>query len=110
MAKFPMGGGGMGGLMKQAQKMQNRIMQLQEELGAKTVEGSAGGGMVTVVANGKQEVLSIRIEAEVVDPEDVDMLQDLVLAAVNEALNRSREMVSSEMAKITGGMNIPGLM
>ena len=100
----------MGGLMKQAQKMQNRILQLQEELAARTVEGTAGGGMVIVVANGRQEILSIRIEREVVDPEDVDMLQDLVLAAVNEALTRSREMVAAEMQKITGGLSIPGLM
>ena len=109
MAKIPLGGG-MGGLMKQAQKMQNRILQLQEELAARTVEGTAGGGMVMVVANGRQEIVSIRIEREVVDPEDVDMLQDLVLAAVNEALTRSREMVAAEMQKITGGLSIPGLM
>jgi DNA-binding YbaB/EbfC family protein len=101
---------GMGNVMKQAQKLQTQMMKLQEELAEKTVETSAGGGMVRVVANGKQQIISIDIEKEVVDPEDVDMLQDLVLAAVNDALTKSQEMVSSEMAKLTGGMKIPGLM
>ena len=103
-------GGGMGQMMKQAQKMQAKIMKIQEEMAEKTVEASAGGGMVTVTANGKQEVLSVRIEPEVVDPEDVDMLQDLITAAVNEALKKSQEMVAEEMAKVTGGLQIPGLM
>ncbi|MCG2753316.1 MAG: YbaB/EbfC family nucleoid-associated protein [Desulfobacteraceae bacterium] len=102
--------GQMGGMMKQAQKLQAEMMKLQEELGERTMEASAGGGMVKVVANGKQQVVSIRIEKEVVDPEDVDMLQDLILAAVNDALAKSQEMVSSEMGKLTGGLNIPGLM
>jgi len=101
---------GFGNLMKQAQKMQQQMVKMQEELAGKTVEASAGGGMVRVTANGKQEIVSILIEREVVDPEDVDMLQDLIAAAVNEALKRSQEMVSSEMSKITGGMSIPGLM
>ncbi len=101
---------GMGNMMKQAQKLQAKMMKMQEELGEKTVEASSGGGMVKVVASGKQQVVSIQIEKEVVDPEDVDMLQDLVLAAVNDALSKSQEMVSSEMGKLTGGMNIPGLM
>lgn len=100
---------GMGKMMKQAQQLQNKMTRLQDELADKTIEASAGGGMVKVVANGKQQVLSIEIDPEVVDPEDVEMLQDLVLAAVNDALNRSQEMVSSEMGKLTGGMNIPGL-
>jgi len=95
--------------MKQAQKLQNRMTRLQDELADKTVEAGAGGGMVKVVANGKQQVLSIDIDQEVVDPDDVEMLEDLVLAAVNDALNRSREMVSAEMGKLTGGMQIPGL-
>ena len=99
----------MGSMVKQAQKLQARMMKLQEELAERTVTASAGGGMVQVVANGRQQVVSIAIEKEVVDPEDVEMLQDLVLAAVNEALNKSQEMVSSEMGKLTGGMNIPGL-
>lgn len=100
----------MGKLMKQAQQLQTRMTKLQEEMADKTIEATAGGGMVTVVANGKQEIVSIRIEKEVVDPEDVEMLQDLVLAAVNEALTRSQNMVSEEMNKLTGGFNIPGLM
>jgi nucleoid-associated protein EbfC len=101
---------GMGNMMKQAQKLQAKMMKMQEELGEKTVEAASGGGMVKVVANGKQQVVSITIEKEVVDPEDVDMLQDLILAAVNDALTKSQEMVSSEMGKLTGGLNIPGLM
>jgi len=96
-------------VLKQAQEMQARLAKLQEELAGKTVEATSGGGMVTVVANGRQEVLSVRIEKEVVTQEEVDLLQDLVRAAVNEALSRSREMMAAEMAKITGGMNLPGL-
>ena len=101
---------GMGNMMKQAQKLQSQMLKLQEEMAEKTVEATAGGGMVKVVANGKQQIASIQIEQEVVDPEDVDMLQDLVLAAVNEALTKSQEMVTSEMSKLTGGLNIPGIM
>jgi nucleoid-associated protein EbfC len=101
---------GMGNMMKQAQKLQAKMLKLQEELADKTVETTSGGGMVKVVANGKQQVVSIEIEKEVVDPEDVDMLQDLILAAVNDALTKSQDMVSSEMSKLTGGMNIPGMM
>jgi len=101
---------GMGNIMKQAQKLQSKMLKLQEELAERTVEASAGGGMVRVVANGKQQVVSIRIEQEVVDPEDVDMLQDLILAAVNDSLSKAQEMVSEEMGKLTGGMNIPGLV
>jgi len=96
-------------MLKQAQEMQARLAKLQEELAGRTVEASSGGGMVSVVANGRQEVLSIKIEKEVVSPEEVDLLQDLIRAAVNEALSRSREMMAAEMAKITGGMNLPGL-
>ena len=103
-------GGGLGQMMKQAQKMQAKIMKIQEEMGERSVEASSGGGMVTVTANGKQEILEIRIEPEVVDPEDVEMLQDLVAAAVNEALKKAQEMMAEEMAKVTGGMSIPGLM
>ena len=99
----------MGQIMKQAQQFQTKMAKLQEELGEKTVEASAGGGMVSVVVNGKQELLSIEIEKEVIDPEDREMLQDLVLAAVNDALVKSQEMVSGEMGKLTGGMKIPGL-
>lgn len=102
-------GGNMAKMMKQVQKMQADMARLQEELGQRTVESSAGGGVVKVMVNGKQEVLAIDIKPEAVDPEDVEMLQDLVLTAVNDALNQSRDMVAAEMNKITGGMNIPGL-
>jgi DNA-binding YbaB/EbfC family protein len=101
---------GMGNLMKEAQKLQSKMLKLQEELAQKTVESTAGGGMIKVVANGRQQIVSIAIEKEVVDPDDVEMLQDLLLAAVNDALVKSQEMVSSEMSKLTGGMNIPGMM
>ena len=100
---------GMGGMLKQAQKLQSQMMKMQKELEDKTVEGSAGGGMVKATVNGKNQVLDISIEKEVVDPEDIDMLQDMVMAAVNDALTKSQEMAASEMGKITGGMNIPGL-
>ncbi len=96
-------------MMKQAQKLQARMMEMQAELGNRTVSAQAGGGMVEAVVNGRQELLSLRIDKEVVSPDDVDMLQDLILAAVNEALNRSREMMAAEMSKLTGGMQIPGL-
>ena len=99
----------MGNMMKQAQKLQSRMLKLQEELAGKTVESTAGGGMVKVVANGRQQIVTIRIEKEVVNPEDVDMLQDLLLAAVNDALTKSQEMVAAEMGKLTGGLSIPGL-
>ncbi len=101
---------GMGNMMKQAQKLQKKMMKMQEELGERTVETTSGGGMVKVVASGKQQIISIEIEKEVVDPDDVEMLQDLVLAAVNDALKKSQEMVSAEMSKLTGGLNIPGLI
>jgi DNA-binding YbaB/EbfC family protein len=101
---------GMGQMMKQAQQLQARMLKLQAELAERTVESAVGGGMIKVVANGRQQVISIRIEKEVVNPEDVEMLQDLILAAVNDALAKSQEMVSSEMGKLTGGLNLPGLM
>ena len=96
-------------LMKQAQQMQAKLARVQEEMKTREVEATAGGGMVSVRANGAQEVLAIRIEREIVNPDDVEMLQDLVKAAVNEALRKSREMVAEEMGKITGGMGIPDL-
>ena len=99
----------MNGMMKQAQKLQKKMLKTQQELATKTIEASAGGGMVKVVANGGQKIESIVLEKEVVDPEDIEMLQDLILSAVNEALKQSQEMVSSQMSKVTGGMNIPGL-
>ena len=102
---------GIGDLMRQAQKLQSQMAKVQEELGEKTVEGSAGGGMVTVIATGKQEVVRVTIDPEVVDSSDLEMLQDLVVAAVNDALRKAQEMVTSEMSKLTGGLgiNIPGL-
>jgi DNA-binding YbaB/EbfC family protein len=99
----------MGNLMKQAQQFQGRMAKLQEELGEKTIEASAGGGMVTVVANGRQEIVSIEIEPEVVDPDDVEMLKDLIMAAVNDALGRAKNMVNEEMGKLTQGLNLPNI-
>ena len=97
------------GMMKQAQKLQAKMVEMQAELGNRTVSAQAGGGMVEAVVNGRQELVSLRIEPEVAVPDDVEMLQDLILAAINEALNRSREMMAAEMSKLTGGMQIPGL-
>jgi DNA-binding YbaB/EbfC family protein len=99
----------LGNIMREAQKMQAEMQRVQEEAKKKTVEATAGGGMVTAVANGAGELVSIKIEKDVVDPEDIEMLQDLILAASNEALRRAQEMVSEEMSKLTGGLNIPGL-
>ena len=99
----------MNSMMKQAQKLQKKMLKTQSEMALKTIEASSGGGMVKVVANGAQKIESIVFEKEVVDPEDIEMLQDLVLAAVNDALTKSQEMVSAEMGKLTGGLNIPGL-
>jgi DNA-binding YbaB/EbfC family protein len=99
----------MGQLMKQAQQIQTKMAKLQEDLGDRTVEASSGGGMVIVVANGRQEVLSVKIEQEVIDPDDAEMLQDLIMAAVNDALTRAKDMVNEEMGKLTKGMNIPGM-
>jgi hypothetical protein len=103
----------MGNLLKQAQQFQSKMAKLQEELAERTVEASSGGGMVTVVANGRQEILSITIDPEVVDRDDIEMLQDLILAAVNDALARAKSMLNEEMGKLTQGLNlpnIPGLM
>jgi DNA-binding YbaB/EbfC family protein len=99
----------LGNIMKQAKKMQERMAQLQQELETRTIEAQAGGGMVRVVVNGKFEIVSLKIEKEVVNPEDLDMLQDLIAAAVNEGIRKAQEMASQEMAKITGGLNIPGM-
>ncbi len=99
----------MGQLVKQAQQFQSKMAKIQEEVGEKTVEASSGGGMVTVVANGKQEILSVRIDQEVIDPDDPEMLQDLVVAATNDALSKAKEMMNEEMGKLTKGLNIPGL-
>ena len=103
-------GANMNNLMKQAQKMQRDMEKLKTELDEKTVEASSGGGAVSVVVSGKKELLSINIEPEVVDPEDTEMLQDLIIAAVNEGLRKADEMVNSEMGKLTGGIgSMPGL-
>lgn len=104
-----MGFGNMSKMMKQAQKIQQDMAKLQEELKERTVEASAGGGVIEVTVSGKQELLAITLKPEVVDPDDIEMLQDLILAAVNEGLKKSQEMVATEMSKITGGLNIPGL-
>ena len=98
-----------GSMMKQAKKLQEKMAGLQKELESKMVEATAGGGMVSVVVNGKFELQSLKIEREAVNPDDVDMLQDLIVAAVNEGIRKAQGMASSEMAKLTGGMNIPGL-
>ncbi|MBE0603714.1 MAG: YbaB/EbfC family nucleoid-associated protein [Deltaproteobacteria bacterium] len=100
----------LGEMMRQAQEVRARFQRLQDELGEKIVEGSSGGGMVVATANGRQELVSVRIEKEVVSPDDVGLLQDLILAAVNDALTRSREMAASEMAKVAGGILPPGLL
>lgn len=102
--------GSMGDLMKQAQDMQKKVSEMQAELSRKTVTATAGGGMVTVTVNGAHELISIKLEKEVVNPEELEMLSDLVMAAVNEALKKSQELLAAEMAKITGGLNLPGLM
>ena len=112
MAKKNFGGmmpGNMNNILKQAQKMQENMQKMQEELESKELEASVGGGAVTVKVNGKKEVLDITIKPEVVDPDDIEMLQDLVLSAVNEALRNVEDMQASQMNKVTGGMNIPGL-
>ena len=96
-------------MMRQMQKMQSDLAKVQAELEEMTVEGTAGGGVVTVVVNGHQDVQKIKIEPDTVDPEDVEMLEDLILAAVNDGLRKSRELSASEMEKVTGKMNFPGL-
>lgn len=101
--------GNMNQLLKQAQKMQTDMQKMQEDLETKEIETSVGGGAVTVKVNGKKEVVDIQIKPEVVDPDDIEMLQDLVLSAVNQALRSVDDMQSSQMNKLTGGMNIPGL-
>ena len=100
---------GMEELMRQAQAMQSKMAEMQQELAGKQVEGSSGGGMVKAVATGKQEIVSVTIEKSVVDPEEIDMLQDLVTAAVNDALRRSRELAEKDLSSLAGGLNIPGL-
>lgn len=98
-----------GDMMRQAKKMQQEMGKIQEESRKKIVEASAGGGMVTVTANGAMEIITIKIDREVVNPDDIEMLQDLIVAATNEALRQAQKMVGDEMGKITGGLNLPGL-
>ena len=102
------GMGGMGDILKQAQKMQQRLLEVQQELKQRVVEGSAGGGMVRVAVNGEQQVLSVKVDPQAVNAEDVELLEDMVLAAVNQALDKARQMAQEEMAKVTGGLQLPG--
>lgn len=104
-----MRGGNMQNMMKQMQKMQKKMAEAQEELGDKKIEGTAGGGMVTVVVTGHKEIVDVIIKPEVVDPDDIDMLQDLVLAATNDALKKAEELTSQTMGQFTKGMNLPGM-
>lgn len=98
-----------GNLLEQAQQMQSRLSEMQEEAARRTAEATAGGGMVTAVVNGKMELLSLRIDPKVVNPQDIEMLQDLVIAAINQALRNAQNLVAQEMQKLTGGLKIPGL-
>jgi hypothetical protein len=100
----------MGNLLKQAQEMQARMAKIQEELGQKTVEGSAGGGMVQVTVNGQFNLVAVKIEPSVINNNEKEMLEDLILAAVNDGMRKARDLVSTEMGKLTGGFKIPGLM
>jgi len=102
-------GGNMGGMMKQAQEFQKKMAQVQEDLRTRVVEGAAGGGMVKAQVNGKLELVAIKIDPEVVNPEDTDMLQDLIIAAVAQGTKKAQELAEQEMAKVTGGLSIPGL-
>ncbi|HEX9878987.1 MAG TPA: YbaB/EbfC family nucleoid-associated protein [Candidatus Binatia bacterium] len=110
MAKSFGGIGNMGNLLKQAQEVQSKVAQIQQEMAQKTVEASSGGGMVQVSVSGQFALSSIKIDPAVVNPQDIEMLQDLIQAAVNEGVRRAKEMVSEEMSKLTGGIKIPGLM
>ncbi|MCK4632847.1 MAG: YbaB/EbfC family nucleoid-associated protein [candidate division Zixibacteria bacterium] len=101
--------GGLGNMMKQVQQMQAKMQQMQDELAKLEVEGTAGGGMVKVVSNGKNEIVSITIDPEVVDKDDIEMLQDLIAAAVNQARQKVQEIQQEQMSSITGGLNIPGM-
>lgn len=105
----PMGGGNMNNLLKQAQKLQKQMEEAKAQAEKQTIEASSGGGAVTATVNGKKQLLDIQIKPEVVDPDDIEMLQDLVIAAVNEAINKADTMMNDQMGKLTGGMNIPGM-
>lgn len=99
----------MGQLLKQAQQLQSKMAKLQEEVGNRTVMSSAGGGMVTATVNGRQEIVSIQIDKEVIDPDEKEMLQDLIMAALNDALTKAKDMMNEEMGNLTKGLNIPGI-
>lgn len=113
MAKGKFGGGGMSGnmnnMIKQAQKMQQDMLKAQQEIEDKEIEATAGGGAVTVKVSGKKELLSIKIDPDVIDADDIEILEDLIIAAVNEGMRKAEEISAEQMGKITGGMNIPGL-
>jgi DNA-binding YbaB/EbfC family protein len=111
MAKggFPGMGGNMNSLMKQAQKFQQQMEEMQKDLENKKFEASVGGGAVTAVANGKRQLVEVKIKPEVVDPDDVEMLEDLIMSACNQALKKAEDETSNEMGKLTGGLNMPGL-
>lgn len=100
----------LGDFMKQAQRMKAELERIQETAATQRVEGSSGGGMVTVTADGRGEIVAVKIEPEVAQSGDLEMLQDLILAATNEALRRSRELLTAEMGRVTGGLNLPGLV
>jgi len=104
-----MGKGQLGDMMKQFQKMQAKMEEIQSRLEQTQVDGSSGGGMVKVIANGKQDIMEVKIDREVVNPDDVEMLQDLIVAAVNQARQKAQELQAEQMAELTGGLNIPGM-
>lgn len=101
---------GFGGIVKQAQAMQQKMAKMQEEMEQLRIEASVGGGVVSAIVTGRQKLVSLKIDKSVVDPEDIDMLQDLVITAVNEAIKKSQDLQQGEMTKVTGGFNLPGLM
>ena len=106
---MPRGFSGMGDLVRQAQKMQHKMSDVQQQLKERIVEGTAGGGMVTVLVNGQQEIMAVKIDPEVIDPDDAAMLEDLILAATRQALKKSHDLAQEEMSKVTGGVNLPGM-
>jgi len=106
---MPKGLGNLTGFIKQAQAMQKKMAEVQEGLKNRVVEGSSGGGMITAMVNGHQELLKVKIDPQVVDPDDVEMLEDLVVAAVSQAVKKSKELAKEEMAKVTGGLSLPGM-
>jgi DNA-binding YbaB/EbfC family protein len=106
---MPRGFSGMGDLVRQAQKMQHKMAEVQQGLKDRIVEGTAGGGMVTILCNGQQEFVAVKIDPEVIDPDDPGLLEDLILAAARQAVQKSRDLAQDEMSKVTGGLNLPGM-